>query len=43
MSDVPEEYKMSEVGVILDGYKKIKMDTLPVDWKSWRLRYAYSN
>jgi hypothetical protein len=33
MSDVPVGYKMSEVGVILDGYKKIKMDALPVDWK----------
>jgi len=25
MSDVPEGYKMSKVGVILDGYKMIKM------------------
>ena len=33
MSDVPERYRMSEVGVILDGYKMIKMGALPVDWK----------
>lgn len=33
MSDVPEGYKMSEVGVIPDGYKMIKMGALPVDWE----------
>ena len=33
MSDVPEGYKISEVGVIRDRYKMIKMGALPVDWK----------
>jgi len=33
MSDVPEGYKMSKVGVIPDGYKMIKMGALPVDWE----------
>ena len=33
MSDVPEGYKMSKVGVIPDGYKLIKMGALPVDWE----------
>lgn len=33
MSDVPEGYRMSEVGVIPDGYKMIKMGALPVDWE----------
>ena len=33
MSDVPEGYKMSAVGVIPDGYKMIKMGALPVDWE----------
>ena len=43
MSDVPEGYKMSEVGVIPEGYEMTKMGALPVDWGSWRLRYAYFN
>ena len=33
MSDVPEGYRMSEVGVIPDGYKMITMGALPVDWE----------
>ena len=33
MSDVPEGYNMSKVGVILDGYKMLKMGALPVDWE----------
>jgi hypothetical protein len=33
MSDVPERYKMSKVGVIPDGYKMIKMGAFPVDWE----------
>jgi len=33
MSDVPEGYRMSEVGVIPDGYKMIKMGAPPVDWE----------
>ena len=32
MSDVPEGYRKSEVGVIPDGYKMIKMG-VPVDWE----------
>ena len=32
MSDVPEGYRMSEVGVIPDRYKMINMGALPVDW-----------
>jgi hypothetical protein len=32
MSDVPKGYRMSEVGVIADGYKMMKMGVLPVDW-----------
>jgi hypothetical protein len=33
MSNVPEGYRMSEMGVILDGYKMINKGALPVDWK----------
>ena len=31
-SQLREGYKQSEVGVIPDGYKLIKMGALPVDW-----------
>jgi hypothetical protein len=33
MSDVPEEYKISEMGVSPEGYKMIKIGALPVDWE----------
>lgn len=32
-SQLREGYKQSEVGVIPDGYKLIKMGALPVDWE----------
>ena len=33
MTDGPEGYRVSEVGVIPDRYKMIKLGTLPVDWE----------